>query len=247
MRLTIVGCAGSYPNGGGAASCYLIEHDGFRLLVDLGSGALGPLHTHVDPLAIDGILLSHLHADHFLDICPMFVVRRYGPTGIAPVIPVYAPAGAAERIAAAYGNSAEELAEVFDVREMPADAAFSLGPITVTATQVDHPVVAYALRLEAAGRVLTYSGDTAACEALVSAARGAHLALFEASFRDCDDNPPFLHMSARDAAQSAVAAGAERLVLTHMVAWHDNSGALEEAAVFGGEVLIAAPGMVLEV
>lgn len=246
MRLTVVGCAGSYPNSGGAASCYLVEHEGFRVLIDLGSGALGPLHSHVDPLSIDAIVLSHLHADHFLDICPMFVVRRYGPTGLAPVIPVYAPAGAGERIAAAYGNTVAELAEVFDVREMPAEA-FAVGPVTVSATQVEHPVVAYALRLEAAGRVLTYSGDTAACEALVAAARGAHVALFEASFRDCDDNPEFLHMSARDAAECAAAAGAERLVLTHMVAWHDNSGARAEAAGFGGEVLIAEPGLVLDI
>jgi ribonuclease BN (tRNA processing enzyme) len=41
MRLTVVGCSGSMPGPHSPASCYLLEADGFRLVVDLGSGALG--------------------------------------------------------------------------------------------------------------------------------------------------------------------------------------------------------------
>ena len=73
------------------------------------------------------------------------------------------------------------------------------------------------------------------------------MALFEASFRHSDDNPPNLHMSARDAATMASAAGVGRLILTHQVAWHDNSGALAEAADFEGDVVEARPGQVVEV
>ncbi|MCB0895289.1 MAG: MBL fold metallo-hydrolase, partial [Nocardioidaceae bacterium] len=69
MRLTIVGCSGSYPGPEAPASCYLLEADDaggrtWRVLLDLGNGALGALHRYADPLAVDAVLLSHLHADH---------------------------------------------------------------------------------------------------------------------------------------------------------------------------------------
>jgi ribonuclease BN (tRNA processing enzyme) len=83
MRLTVVGCSGSVPSADSPASCYLVQaHDGERrwnVLLDLGSGALGPLHRHVDPADVDAVLLSHLHADHCLDLCGLYVVLKYAP------------------------------------------------------------------------------------------------------------------------------------------------------------------------
>ena len=247
MKLTIVGCAGSYPNASSAASCYLVQHDGFSLVMDFGSGALGPLHKYVDPLAVDAVLLSHLHADHFLDIAPFYVVRRYHPSGIPPVIPVYGPKDVALRMAQAYGMDPDPgMSDVFDARTYPS-GQFQVGPFTVTATPVDHPVPCYALRLTVDGKTLVFSGDTAACDSLVMAAKGADVALFEASFRSDAANPAGLHMTAADAGTMAARAGVGRLILTHLVAWHDNSGALAEASVFGGDVSLAEPGMVVQI
>ena len=101
MRLTIVGCSGSYPGPDSPASCYLLEaeHDDgsgsrtWRVLVDLGSGALGALQRYADPLSIDAVLLSHLHADHCLDLAGFYVLRKYHPTGPQPPIPVWGPVG----------------------------------------------------------------------------------------------------------------------------------------------------------
>lgn len=247
MRLTIVGCAGSFPRPDSAASCYLLEHEGSRILLDLGSGALGPLQSHTELRDLDGVLLSHLHPDHFADMCGLFVTRRYSPGPPMSKIPVYGPSDVALRLAQAYGAKSEErMEEVFDIHALPAEV-FTVGAFTVSATRVDHPVEAYALRVTAGGSTIVYSGDTAACDGLVSAATGADVALFEASFRHGDDNPPHLHMSARDAAEMASAAGVGRLILTHQVAWHDNSGALAEAADFEGDVVEARPGQVVEV
>lgn len=247
MQLTVVGCAGSYPNGESAASCYLVEHDGFALVVDLGSGALGPLHRYIDPCAIDAVALSHLHADHFLDMCPLFVVRRYQPGGMCPPLPVYGPADTTERLQAAYGSEPEPLLrEVFDIREYPSDE-FTVGPFTITTARVDHPVPCYAMRISAEGRSLVYSGDTAPCATLVELATDADVALFEASFREGDDNPPGLHLTAREAAEQASAAGVRRLVLTHQVAWHDNTEALTETVDFPGTVILAQPGLRIDI
>ena len=67
MRLTVIGCSGSFPGPDSPASCYLVEHDGFRLLLDLGNGSLGVLQRYIALDEIDGIALTHLHADHCLD------------------------------------------------------------------------------------------------------------------------------------------------------------------------------------
>src|SRR5699024_10546946 len=105
MRLTVVGCSGSYPGPGSPASCYLVEaeHDDrtWRILLDLGSGALGALHNHIDPLSVDAVFLSHLHADHCMDLCGYYVMRKYHPNGPQPRIPVWGPPGTAARMARA--------------------------------------------------------------------------------------------------------------------------------------------------
>jgi ribonuclease BN (tRNA processing enzyme) len=93
MRLTVVGCSGSMPGPDSAASCYLLEADGFRLVVDLGNGALGGLQRYTALSRIDAVALSHLHADHCLDMCPLWVARKYADEGPLPSIPAYGPAG----------------------------------------------------------------------------------------------------------------------------------------------------------
>ena len=110
MRLTVVGCSGSYPGPDSPASCYLLEaeHDDgsgprtWRVLLELGNGALGALHRVVDPLSIDAVLVSHLHADHCLDLCGYYVMRKYHPQGPPPRIPVWGPSDTADRMARAY-------------------------------------------------------------------------------------------------------------------------------------------------
>ena len=102
----MIGCSGSFPGPDSPASCYLLEaeHEGrtWRVLVDLGSGALGVLQRYVDPLSIDAVLLSHLHADHCLDLSGFYVLRKYHPEGAQPRIPVWGPSDTAGRMARAY-------------------------------------------------------------------------------------------------------------------------------------------------
>src|SRR5215475_11325428 len=107
MRLTILGCAGSFPGPEAACSAYLVEADGFRLMVDFGTGSLSALQKYAGLTAIDAVLLSHLHCDHMLDACSYVVVRRYAPDGPYPKLPLYGPPGVHERLAAAYGSADE--------------------------------------------------------------------------------------------------------------------------------------------
>jgi ribonuclease BN (tRNA processing enzyme) len=252
MRLTVVGCSGSYPGPDSPASCYLLEqeHEGrtWRVLLDLGSGALGHLHRHVDPLALDAVFISHLHADHCLDLCGYYVMRKYHPTGPQPPLPVWGPHGTAARMARAYDLPVDPgMGEEFDFREHSADPV-RVGPFTVHARQVVHPVDAYALHVSAGGRVLVYSGDTGPCAALDEIASGADLLLAEASFQTGVDNPPDLHLTGQDCGRTAKAAGVGRLVLTHVPPWYDAEVARAEAqAEWDGPVDLARTGATYEV
>lgn len=247
LRLTVIGCAGSYPGPESPASCYLLEaeHQGrtWRILLDLGNGALGVLQRHADPLAIDGVFISHLHADHCLDLCGYYVMRKYHPTGPQPRIPVWGPTGTADRMAAAYDLPADPgMNEEFDFRVYGTQPV-EIGPFVVEAVEVEHPIPAYALRVRAHGRTLVYSGDTARCDSLQHAAAGADLFLCEAAFIEEADNPPGIHLTGRDAGEVAAQAGVGRLLLTHIPAWHDPQTSLREASgVYRGPIDLARCG-----
>jgi ribonuclease BN (tRNA processing enzyme) len=251
VRLTVVGCAGSYAGPESPASCYLLEgeHDGrtWRVLLDLGSGAFGELQRYVDPLTLDAVLFTHLHPDHYFDISGLYVVWKYHPSGAQPRIPVWGPPGVARQVARAYGLPKEPgMSGEFDFHEYDARPV-RLGPFTITPTRVMHPVPAYALRVECEGRTLAYSGDTGPCGELVEAARDADLLLCEAAFQEGGDNPPQLHLTGADAGRAAAKAGVDRLVLTHVPPWHDGQVALAEAATtYDGPVELAASGATYE-
>jgi ribonuclease BN (tRNA processing enzyme) len=241
MRLTVLGCAGSFPGPDSACSAYLVEAEGFRLLLDFGDGSLSALQRYASLTSVDAIVLSHLHADHMIDACTYVVVRRYAPDGPYPPLPLYAPAGAASRLAAAYGENM--LDDVYTFHDL-AQGRFEIGPFTITAERVNHPVETYGMRIEHGGKVLAYSADTAPCDALVRLAHAADLFLCEASYNDGDDNPPDLHLTGRDAGEAATKSGASKLLLTHLVAaWGSEANAVESAAAaFSGPVEVARPG-----
>ena len=243
MRLTVLGCAGSFPGPESACSAYLVEADGFRLLIDFGAGSLSALQRYAGLHSVDAILLTHLHCDHMLDACSYIVVRRYDPTGPLPALPVYAPAGAAERIAAAYWQDDEPLDDVYTFYGLQ-PGRFPLGPFGVTVERVNHPVETYGVRLEHDGRVLTYSSDTAPCEALLRLAAGADLFLCEASYLDGVANPPDLHLTGGEAGEAATKADVGTLLLTHLVtAWGSEASTVEAAsAAFSGPVEVVRPG-----
>jgi len=243
VQLTVLGCAGTFPGPESPCSGYLVEQDGFRLVLDLGAGALGALQRHVDLLDVDAVYVSHLHADHCIDLVAYSYARRYHPDGVPPRLPVYGPRGTAERICNAFEEPpADGLLDVYDFREVP-PGRLEIGPFAVSTVRSNHPVECHSIRLEAGGRSLTYSGDTGVCPELVELARGTDLFLCESSWTHGPDNPPGIHLSGREAGEHAAAAGAGLLLLTHIVAWASPDDVVAEArAAFDGEVLRAACG-----
>lgn len=260
MELTIVGCTGSFPGPDSPASCYLLTADDadgrtWRILLDLGSGALGYLQRHIDLREIDAVLLTHLHADHCLDMCGLHVAIKWCPGGWPNNrIPVFCPEATNFRMSQAYGLDPDPgMTGEFDFRAWRQEQPVQIGPFSVTPAPANHPVdESYALRVETTetgddgGRrtkVLTYSGDTDTCPGLVEAARGADVFLCEAAFHEGRDDVRDVHLTGRRAGEAAADAGAAKLLLTHLPVWNDPQRSLAEAReVFSGELDVVAPG-----
>lgn len=255
MRLTVIGCSGSVPGPDSAASCYLLEVDQptsggrprtWRFLLDLGSGALGPLQRFLDPRDVDAVLITHLHADHFLDLSGLYVMQRFAPPirESRPPIAVWGPAGLATRMAVAYGLDEDPgMSAEFQFGQWSDREPQQIGPVTVTPMVVRHPVLAFGLRIECGGKVLAYTGDTDSCPALRDLCREATLMLADAAYVDGGDDVPGVHLTAARAAKAAAeAGGVHRLILTHLPPWIDPQVSLSQArAVWPGVIDVAYP------
>lgn len=258
MRLTVIGCAGSVAGPDNPASCYLLEADDagrtWRVVLDLGSGAVGPLQSLTDPARLDGVLISHGHPDHCSDLASLSVWCRYGPSageGL-PAIPLWGPTGIDVRVRELEGATDDAGLAPFDWSPLAPGETRELGPFTVTAFEAWHPVPALAYRIEGPAEggglaVLTFTGDTDLSDSVVEAARDADLLLAEAGWAHREVNPPGIHLTGDQAGLLASRSGARRLVVTHVASWVDPGQTLEQARRHAPDAVLAAPGVRFDV
>jgi ribonuclease BN (tRNA processing enzyme) len=244
VRLTVLGCSGSVVGPDSPASGYLLRAPHTPpLVLDFGGGVLGALQRHIDPGSVH-VLLSHLHADHCLDLPGLFVWRRYHP--LAASAPagkalMYGPSDTWSRLGAAsspYGGEIDDFSDIFDIRHWVDGEPVTLGTLTLLPKHVCHPTESYGLRVtDPSGASLVYSGDTGCCDAVVELARDADVFLCEASWTHSPDRPRNLHLSGTEAGRIAAEAGVRELLLTHIPPWTSREDVISEAkAEFDGPV-----------
>lgn len=231
FSLTVLGCDGSFPGAGGACSGYLVRGAGTAIWVDAGTGTMSNIQRHLDLAAIDGIVLTHSHPDHWTDIEGLAVAFRWTFGCDGP--PVYAPAGIRESTRVSHSIDSLPWTVIDEGSEL------KIGSIGLSFFRTDHPVTTLAVRLEFGGRVVGYSADTGPGWELSQLGFDMDLALCEATFLT-DKEGTVQHMSARQAGASAARARAKRLVITHVTPGIDKEAARAEASrAFGGPVEVA--------
>jgi ribonuclease BN (tRNA processing enzyme) len=241
LRLTVLGSAGSHTGAGRACSGYLVECDGTHLLMDAGNGSTANLQRLLPLTALDAVVISHRHVDHCIDLIGCYYNLRFDP-GFDGQMPLYAAAEVHDLLTSMMSNdSTLEFDMMFRHREVGHGDEVEIGPMQLRFARSLHPVPTVSTRIEAAGRTLVYSGDSAGGDELVRIATGADLFLCEASWTgDAADYIPDIHLTATDAGRVAQAAGVGRLVLTHITGAADRDVIRAEAsAAFDGPVHLA--------
>ncbi|WP_405977714.1 MBL fold metallo-hydrolase [Streptomyces sp. NBC_00158] len=252
LRLTVLGSATPYASVDNPCSGYLVDGGGTRVWVDAGSGTLAQLQRHVTLDGLDAIWLSHLHADHSADLLTAYYAALYADIRLPAPIPLYGPPGTADRLVHFLTNSATRspVEEAFAVQELYDGHEARVGSLTLTSRAVAHGIPAFAVRVDAdGGGSLVYSGDTAPCPALTRLAEGCDVLLCEAeSDRPPADGEQQVHHTPEDAGDTASAAGAARLVVTHVGRALTPARAVARAAArFSGPVDHADPGAVFPI
>lgn len=253
MKLTVVGCAPAYSTKPDhASSCYLVEADDTALVLDLGQGSFASLWRYTSPAKVDAVVISHMHADHNVDLVPLRHWARYGHKGVGPEL--YGPTDLRPR----YADFQMAYAEPSHLKDFFSDlkggalkeGAFDIGSLRIEARQVTHIPDSFAFRVSPArgdGPGIVYSGDCGVADDLLPLVQPRDVLLCEAGFGLVRDAPG-IHLTAAEAGWVAQRTRAGRLILTH---FHDRAGAdaLISAAAkeFDGSTSLAEPGLTLDI
>jgi ribonuclease BN (tRNA processing enzyme) len=264
MRMTVLGKSPAWQDADGACSGYLLQDGETTVLLDCGNGVFGKLRKFVDYVDVDAIVVSHLHADHFIDLVPYSYGLIYAPRQQPVPVPpwpgtdsparprLFAPPGGRatlRQVVGAWGD--EELIErAFDVEEYAVGRPVAVGSLSFDFALVPHFVDAYAVSVASTGGDgrLVFGADSRPAAELVDFARGADLFLVEATLPRPERGGVRGHMTAQEAGEHGRAAGVGRIVLTHISDELDQEqAAAQAAAAFGGPAEVAREGAVFEI
>lgn len=257
LRLTVLGGSAAGPNTGQGCSGYLIETGATALVLDLGPGTLTELRRHVDYRLLHGIVVSHLHLDHVLDLLALRFLLAYNPIGPPGKVPLWLPPNGRDflrRAAATFAQAGEDrgfFEEVYDVAEYDPSGVVELGEARVRFQSTIHYLPCWALRVDSTSEpaCLLYTADTGPAVDLAGIGRGAQLIVAEATLLD-PGNEPFAkrgHLTASEAAEIATSIGAETLVLSHL--WEElgfERYRQQAASRFDGRIEVARAGLRVE-
>lgn len=241
MKLTIIGQWGGYPKVNEASSGYLLEHNGFHLLIDCGSGVLSKIQNFIHVDEINAVILSHYHSDHIADIGVLQHARLISGLlgGNKDILPFYAHTkNKDEFLKLTYKNITKGIG--YDPTY-----PLSIGPFQIKFLLTNHPVICYAMRLEADGKTLVYTADTSFKEELVSFSKEVDILLCECNFYGNQDGTNAGHMTSLDAGDLADRAKVKHLILTHLPHYGTLVDLKEEASQkYKGRISIAEYGLV---
>ncbi|PXW91445.1 ribonuclease BN (tRNA processing enzyme) [Streptohalobacillus salinus] len=239
MKITVIGFWGAYPEQDEATSSYLVEKDGFKLLVDSGSGALGQLPKYTDPYDLDAVIISHYHQDHIADVGVLQyqMLVQNGIRNGNKRLPIY-------------GHPYDEAAfdklshEFTDGRRYDPNQTLMMGPFTITFMETDHPVRCFAMRITDGEHTFVYTADSSFKEEFQTFSEKADLLVTDCNFYEGQDGMKAGHMNSQECGSIASAAGVKTLVLSHHPHFGERKQLVEEAKkYYSGKVVLASSGL----
>ncbi|WP_062105320.1 MBL fold metallo-hydrolase [Bacillus niameyensis] len=240
MELTVIGHWGGYPKVGEASTGYLLENEGFKLLLDCGSAVLSQLQQYIKPSQLDAVIISHYHPDHVADIGVLqhaLLIDKY-LEGYEKNLPIY-------------GHQEDEIGfqsltykNITTGIPYKADEVLHIGPFQISFIRTIHPVPCYAMRILANGKSLIFTADTAYFLDLVEFSKGADLLLCESNYYKNMENAAVNHMTSQQAGKLANLAQVKSLILTHLPHFGDHQQLLQEAREeFPADIKLASAGL----
>ena len=249
LTLTVLGTSAPFPVLGNACSGYLVRYGDSTLWLDAGPGTLMELQRHVTLENLSALWISHVHADHFGDLPALYYAYAFGDVSRETKLPVIGPSGWAQRVSAFVTNDVpHDMGTVFKVLEHEVDELDTVGEMQIRGRLVQHNAPSYAVRVEAGGRSIVYSGDSGLCPELTELAAGVDVLLCEIGCKDPLDSRRAVHCTPEDAGQMATDAGVGHLMLTHLAPGLDDEEALNRAAaVYDGPIKLATAGLIINI
>ncbi len=249
LCVRVLGSSSSIPRPGRACSGYVVQSGSTAVGLDFGTGSFAQFLRHYDPAELQALLISHMHADHFIDLIPLRYALKYGSTQRARPLPLYLPPSGRAMLRSLCAVFASEggdfLDDVFDVKEYDPARGLQLGELHASFVPARHYIETYAIRLDGTQTSITYSADTAPCLEVVDLARGSDLFLCEATLGTGGEGEPRGHLSAYEAGEMACSAAVSRLMLTHYSSRYQPDDLLTAAGSrYAGPCLLADDGMV---
>lgn len=239
MNLTVIGYWGGFPGKGEASSGYLVEKEGFRLLIDCGSAVLSQLQHYIQLEELDAVILSHYHHDHIADIGPLQYARFIGGMlhKTKEVLPIYAHQNDEKFHSLTYKEAT--VGRVYDPNE-----TIRIGPFSISFLLTNHPVECYAMRVTDGNHSIVYTADSSYKEDFIPFCKDADLLLCECNLYANQDGMQAGHMNSHDAAKIAKEANVKELCLTHLPHFGNHQQLIEEAkTIYDGKVKLAKSGL----
>ncbi|MEY8446311.1 MBL fold metallo-hydrolase [Enterococcus ratti] len=233
MKLTILGCLGAYPYKNQGTTSYLLQSEGFNLLIDVGSSTLVKLEEHLDPLALDAVILSHYHHDHIADLGVLQYYWQLHPEKEPGVIlPIYG------HTQDTFHFNELTMPEVSEGREYFESEELKVGPFLITFMETVHPVVCYAMRIveKSTGKVFVFTGDSGYLESFIAFAKQADLFLAD-TYLFAGNERHKAHFTSKEAGEIAKVAQVKKLVLTHLPQFGDLIQLKQEAQHAAGSAI----------
>jgi ribonuclease BN (tRNA processing enzyme) len=248
VRLTVLGSGASFPGAGHACSGYLLEAGGTRVMLECGAGSVANAASVTDVTTLDGVVVSHTHADHFADLYTLQAALRFAPQGAVGCVPLHLPAGLFEMMGCLLSEHGRaELVEAYRPHVLRDGESVTIGEITLVPRAVEHAGPTFAFMVEAGGARLGYTADARYDVALRDAVAGCDVLLCECTLPTAYAGAA-PHLAPAEAGRLATEAGARLLVLTHLWPAADHGRLLADAgAAYPGEVALARELMTIEV